>query len=78
MRKINVGNTKVNTAPLSTMRVMVPSAQFLESPLKMFPVLPKGTPEAWGKESDNQPNLVFFLLFDEDFSKLTKKLKITT
>ena len=53
---------------------MAPSAHFLESPLKMFSVLPKRTPEAWGKESDNQPNLTFFLLFDEDFGKPIKNL----
>ena len=42
----NVGNIKVNIAPLSTVRMMSPSSHFLESTLKMFPVLPKGTSEA--------------------------------
>lgn len=44
----------------------------------MFPVVLKGTPEAWCKESDDQPNFAFFLLFDEDFKELMKKLKFTT
>ena len=48
--------------PLLMMQVMAPAAHFLESPLKMFPVLLKDDPETWGKESDNQPNLAFFLL----------------
>lgn len=72
----SVGKIKGNTAPLLTMQVMAPSAQFLESPLKIFPVLPKGTPEAWGKESDNLPNLAFFLLIDEDFRELIIKLSL--
>ena len=60
--------------PLLMMQVMAPAVHFLEFPLKMFPVLLKDDPEAWCKESDNQPNLTFFLLFDEDFRKPIKNL----
>ena len=59
--------------PLLTMQVMAPAVHFLEFPLKMFPVLLKDDPEALGKESDNQPNLTFFLLFGQDFRKPIKK-----
>ena len=44
----------------------------------MFPVVPKDTSEAQGKEPDNQPNLAFFLLIDKDFRELMRKLKFTT
>lgn len=54
------------------------SAHFLEFPLKIFPVLSKDDPEAWGKESDNQYNLAFFLLFEEDLREPVKKLTIQT